>query len=535
MLAQDSVQERLTFPRGLAHPQAIPPVPADERPQPSPALRAARRGLLGLGGGASPLPPPDRAPHRDPILALVQRITHGFNLADYEHAKELGFEGYVEEQLDHLSVPDTFTQNLIQTMYPVVGMTPKEVYDTYSEIPDFAFRGLKGATLARAASSKRQLFERMCEFWSDHFNIDHNKGLVWLLLPQHDKSVIRRHALGTFPELLAATAFSGAMQFYLDNWLNVREAPQENYARELMELHTLGVLGGYNEATVKEVAKCFTGWTLDPDEASPDWLKTVFVPAQHTQGEKFVLGEVISAGPPHRRPGDQPGRGDAQEVIDLLVAHPSTPRFLAQKLIAWFLTPTPPEELIDQVVEAYTSTNGDIKAMLRVILTRGNFSAHSPLLAPKYRRPLSLMTAAFRAMDAWVNRPDTSLGHLAGMGQSPFDYPQPTGYPDTFEAWGSSLQPRWNFTATYLRYNVLFRGIHSILPADLAARLEFQDASDRPGLARRMNERVFGQSLTVREEEVLQHFIDTYPALYDLAALYDTLVLGTSLPGFQWY
>jgi len=304
-------------------------------------LTSRRNWIASVTGGAlGPLGDSRQARFRDPVLVLVHRITQGFSLAEYERARTLGFDGYLEEQLDHLSIDDSEMEAL-RPRFPVLDMSPKEVYFTYSDRVYLTHRYLKSAFVAYATNSRRQLFERMCELWTDHF-IDHNKGLEWALLPEHVTTVIRPHALGSFPDMLKASAFSGAMLYYLDNWLNVRSAPQENYARELLELHTLGVHGGYNETDVDEVARCFTGWTLSGDVSSPDWLRGVFDHTQHTHGPKLVLGHVIGGAPPVARRGESGSRNDAQDVLDIVAAHPSTAAFLAKKLVGWFLTPSPP-------------------------------------------------------------------------------------------------------------------------------------------------------------------------------------------------
>jgi uncharacterized protein (DUF1800 family) len=318
------------------------------------------------------------------------------------------------------------------------------------------------------------------------------------------------------------------MLFYLDNWLNVNGAPQENYARELLELHTLGVSGGYSEVDVKEVAKCFTGWTLNPDPSSPDWLRGHFDNLHHTGGPKLVLGHVIPTLVP---------RENAQKVIDIVAAHPSTAAFLAEKLIRWFLTPAPPEVLVDQVAATYLATNGDIKAMLRVVLARENLANAGLVVQPKLRRPFHYMVSLLRALGAEVSDPLYPLFFLYGMGHVPFDHVQPDGYPDTIAAWGSSLLPRWGFASALLSsaavFGEPFPGVSLSYPA-LSAKLDFQGASDRPGLARRINARLLGSALLEPEEEALQEFIDG-SASFGAPALYESIALAASLPGFQWY
>ncbi|HEX6884217.1 MAG TPA: DUF1800 family protein, partial [Planctomycetota bacterium] len=338
------------------------------------------------------------------------------------------------------------------------------------------------------------------------------------------------------PELLSACAFSGAMLYYLDNWLNERSAPQNNYARELLELHTLSVHGGYSNADVDEVARCFTGWTLNGDPDSPDHLRGTFDPDLHARGLKFVLGHVIGGTPAVGRPGQPVARNEAKEVLDILVRHPSTAAFLAHKLVRHFLTPTPPPELVQQVAETYRATGGDIRAMLRVILTRRNLAAHSAVLAPRYRRPFHHAVSLFRAMDAQHRASsNATLNHLVAMGHSPYDHVAPDGYPDGLEAWGGSLLPRWIFATTYLRHDFIFAGVRSITPAALSARLGFAGPADVPGLARRMNERFFGQGLSPADEAILQAYMDAYPVPFDVTALYDCLALGAELPSYQWY
>src|SRR5262249_9162612 len=159
------------------------------------------------------LPPPQRAPTHDPVLNLVNRITQGFNHEEYLRAKAMGYEAYLEEQLDPLSIDDS-AMDFRLTKWPTLNLSPKELSDGYSADNSDPYFQFKGGALARSTFSKRQLFERMVEFWNDHFSMDHNKGGVeWMLLPEHDRLVIRANALGSFPEMLRACAFGGAMLY----------------------------------------------------------------------------------------------------------------------------------------------------------------------------------------------------------------------------------------------------------------------------------------------------------------------------------
>jgi len=543
-MASQGMSER-TRARLFPRPKASRPrLPELEQPAPGPAAHLARvRRILAASVGGTPLAPPDPAPRREPLLALMQRITQGFHPAEYERAKALGYEAYLEEQLAPLSIDDSDLESRL-VRFTTLQASPKELFEGYATDFTRPYHELKVAALARSVESKRQLYERMCEFWNDHFSIDHNKGdTEWMLLPEFDRTVIRPHALGSFPAMLTASAFSGAMLYYLDNWLNVRGAAQENYARELMEVHTLGVHGGYHESDVYEVAKCFTGWTLEDDPNSPDWMRGKFDASLHQPGRKFLLAHEVTDLTHIRRPGVPLANSEAQQVLDILAAHPSTAEFLAHKLIRWFLTPTPPPDLVARTAQAYTATNGDIKAMLRVILARENFAFTSPVLGRKFRRPFHYVVSLARALDGRLKLPREPvpvpadmLALLEDMGHVPFDHPQPDGYPDTVEAWGVAPLPRWTFASVILRESGRLPGLFQISSENLRARLGFlADPADRPGLAERMNELFFGRALSPYETRALQAFIDGHASPLDDEGFYDALSLGACMPGFQWF
>jgi uncharacterized protein (DUF1800 family) len=499
--------------------------PTSEARVPGPFLGS--RGWLArlVGGGAGR---PEPAPRRDPLLALVQRVTQGFTGTELARAEALGHEAYLEEQLAPFALDDA-AMNARLAGYTTLDMGPRELFERYAEDFSEPYFQLKGAMLLRAVHSRRQLQERMCEFWNDHFSIHHDKGdIVWALLPENERLVTRPHALGSFPAMLSASAHGGAMLYYLDNWLNARGAPQENYARELLELHTLGLRGGYSEADVREVAKCFTGWTLGSGFNSTTWLRGVFEPSLHAPGPKFVLGHEIPNFPP---------REDAQRVLDVAAAHPGTARFLAAKLLRWLLTPSPSPELVERVAAEYLATQGDVPAVLRVILARANLGT-TGALRPKFRRPVHFVVALLRALGAEVTDPLYLVLSLYSTGHVPFDHVQPDGYPDTVEAWGHSLLPRWRFANELLLSAgpgaPPFPGV-SLAYAALAERLEFGGPGDRRGLAARIDERLLGRSLSPLEREALQEYVDGFTSPFGPNALLETIALGASLPGFQWY
>jgi uncharacterized protein (DUF1800 family) len=294
---------------------------------------------------------------------------------------------------------------------------------------DTAIRELQQATLLRAIYSRRQLYELMVDFWSDHFSISTLKGDCAWLKPIDDREVIRPHTLGSFGDLLWASLHSPAMLIYLDNQENHAGNPNENYARELMELHTLGVSSGYTQPDVREVARCLTGWAVD-DQLYRGRFR--FRAERHDDGAKTVLGQIIPAGG---------GERDAERVFDLLMNHPATPHFIAYKLVRRLVADDPPEGLVADAARTFARTHGDIKAVLRTILHAAEFAARPP----KFKRPLHFVAGALRQLDAETDGGSSLLDALAAMGQPLFQWPTPDGFPDHTAAWNGALLARWKF------------------------------------------------------------------------------------------
>jgi uncharacterized protein (DUF1800 family) len=309
---------------------------------------------------------------------------------------------------------------------------------------------LQAAKVARALGSERQLLEVMVDFWFNHFNVFAHKGPILWYVTGYERDGIRPHALGRFRDLVHATARHPAMLFYLDNWVSARPdftvpaganqgrraGLNENYARELMELHTLGVDGGYTQNDVTEVARAFTGWSIDRLHEDG---RFAFRQRMHDTGPKVVLG--------HRLPA---GRGveDGEQVIDILTRHPSTARFIATKLVRRFVSDDPPPALVERVATTYRSTDGDIRAMLRVILTAGEFYGEDAYMA-KIKKPFEFVVSAVRALGGTANaRGGFALARAtAEMGEALYQAQPPTGYPDRAEEWVSTgaLLARLNF------------------------------------------------------------------------------------------
>ena len=366
---------------------------------------------------------------------------------------------------------------------------------------------VQSAKLARAVVSDRQLDEVMVDFWENHFNIFAGKGVDRIFLPAFDRDVIRPNALGKFRDLLGAVAKSPAMLFYLDQWQSAADsahptlaatrgarggarragpargltmeeldklAPNaqitpaqrkrlesmtpeqrmqvvqqraqagakakrglnENYARELMELHTLGVDGGYTQQDIIEVARALTGWTMNPRGAA----EFTFRPEIHDAGQKVVLGHVIPAGG---------GIQDGETVLDIVARHPSTAKFIARKLAVRFVSDTPPEALVDRAALTFMKTDGDIREVVRTIVTSPEFFSRAAYRS-KVKSPFELVASALRAVGA---QPDTTMrsAQMVGfLGAPIFGHQAPNGWPETGESWMNSgaILNRINFGVT---------------------------------------------------------------------------------------
>jgi uncharacterized protein (DUF1800 family) len=354
---------------------------------------------------------------------------------------------------------------------------------------------LQMSRILRAVYSERQLQEVMVDFWTNHFNVFAGKGADRWLLTSYDRDTIRPHTLGKFYDLLLADAQSPAMLFYLDNFQSVspdaqpprqgpganrlqqlmRERPitmvnnpqqqrpqqqqqrrgiNENYARELMELHTLGVDGGYTQKDVQEVARCFTGWTIIAPRGAGaaaqavlngpagEMLRTragtfVFRPGVHDNGEKIVLGHKIPSGG---------GVKDGLMVLDILAHHPSTAKFIATKLVRNFVSDEPPSALVERVAQTYMKTDGDIREMLRTIFSSPEFNSSIAYRA-KVKQPFELAVSAVRTLGADTNGGPQFHQWIARMGQPLYGFQTPNGYADTADHWVNTgaLLERMNF------------------------------------------------------------------------------------------
>ena len=367
------------------------------------------------------------------FLAL-NRLTFGPNAEERVRFAQIGLTNWIEEQLAPDAIDDFGCELRLRNL-GTLGMSASDLFDVSDQIFDNVDRlkvpqELRQAALLRQVYSRRQLFEVMAEFWSDHFNISTEKGDCYYLKTVDDREVIRKHALSSFRDLVWASAHSPAMLVYLDNQANTKGAPNENYARELMELHTLGVEAGYSQQDVMELARCLTGWTVKEHF----WRgQFTFDADVHDTGGKRVLGmDILEA-----------GQAEAERVIERLAEHPAAARFVSTKLARRFLADDPPAEIVGKAAQTFEQTHGDIRAVLRVILLDG--LDPKGLGRPKYKRPNNFIASALRALNAETDGGDAVQEYLLRLGHVPFLWPTPDGYPDHAQAWQGNLMPRWQF------------------------------------------------------------------------------------------
>ena len=551
---------------GVACSSAPPRTAAPTRAVPPPA--PASRGPVALSLPASPLGPDQR------ILHALNRLGYGPRPGDVERVRRMGLAAYIETQLDPRGIPDPGVEQALAA-YPALAlstatlvreyplptpqarqrltsgeMSRQEMMEMYpaERRPAVITAQMQAARITRAVASGRQLEEVMVDFWFNHFNVYAQKGAVRWMVPAYEREAIRPHALGRFRDLVLATARHPAMLFYLDNWLSTRAdlvvsggpnagrrmGLNENYARELMELHTLGVDGGYTQQDVIEVARCFTGWTIDRPQQGGGFI---FRPLAHDRGAKRVLGQVIPAGG---------GQQDGERVIDILVRHEATARFIATKLARRFVSDDPPAALVERTAAAFRRTDGDIRAVLTTIFTSPEFWSADAYRA-KIKTPLEVVASAVRALDgriAAASGADVTGGggitlarEVARLGEPLYEAQPPTGYPDRAEAWVNTgaLLGRMNF-ALGLAHN-RFRGAR----VDVAGFLANTDRTQPAQVLDRLLAVVLHGEASARTRAVLAAHLEspeiTRTTTYDRVAK-DTdveklaaLVLGS--PEFQ--
>ncbi|HEX3543046.1 MAG TPA: DUF1800 domain-containing protein [Candidatus Acidoferrum sp.] len=453
----------------------------------------------------------------------------------------------------NVTTPGAGKRNLLSGPDP--NAVPRVIADD-SKKPQRVIEELAMAKVTRAIYSERQLQQVMDDFWFNHFNVFAAKGEDKWYLTSYERDVIQPHTLGKFKDLVTATAESPAMLFYLDNFLSAdpnaaqRQAAQravrqnrgrfnrpptlqnqqakknarglnENYGRELMELHTLGVEGGYTQKDVTELARCFTGWTIDKPRLNPQFK---FDEKLHDPGQKIVLKKKINAG----------GMKDGQQAIELLARHPSTAKFISTKLARRFVSDNPPPALVARMAKTFQSSDGDIRAVMHTMIYSPEFWSREAYRA-KIKTPFELVISAVRALGTDVDTAMPLVQWVGRIGEPPYQCQPPTGYADNADAWVNTgaLLNRLNFSLTLAGNKI--RGSR----ADVASLLGVDATEPKVVLERAIQIFLGGQASpttleTVQKQldspQVLQAKLDDPVKKVDLGVV-TGLVLGA--PEFQ--
>ena len=414
------------------------------------------------------------------VVHLLQRATYGPRPEDITAALATGPEAWLDSQLKPDEIDDSALAVRLEPL-DAATLSLAELYEAYPnprrtraamgdvdslerrrrmremrqagfESPRRIGAELGAARLQRAVYSERQLEAVMTDFWFNRFNVYWGKGMNRWLVPDYERGAIRPHVFGRFEDLLLATARHPAMLFYLDNWRSVapdslrpvdgprgsRDLPEdagfnENYARELLELHTLGVDGGYTQADVVAAARALTGWSITLDGEVPEFR---FRHALHDVGEKRFLGTVLPA---------NRGIEDGEDVIEILARHPSTARHVATDLVEAFVADDPPPALVDRLARVFLETRGDLREVTRALFTAPEFYA-AAVRGAKVKSPFELVASALRLTEAEAAAYNGTAQYLRSAGEDPYGAREPIGYPEAAEAWidGGAMLQRMN-------------------------------------------------------------------------------------------
>jgi len=449
---------RMTPLEALQHypsPQMIRAIANGKQPMPDDLLLRAsverlitRYKMKRAEAAGLAVPPPDANADLEPMRTLEEALTPQelavVNGGSVDKKRDL-LESMQPDRIEDMLIAMTQRERL-KVFAPASSTVRREIFLLNGPQQVIAY-DLLDSKILRAVESTQQLGEEMDDFWFNHFNVYYEKGADRFLLPQYEREAIRPHVLGQFRDLLEATAKSPAMLFFLDNFESVRpdidannknrkvkRGLNENYGRELMELHTLGVNGGYTQKDVTEVARCFTGWTIQEPRKGGGFF---YDDKLHDKGEKIVLGHVIAAGG---------GIQDGEQVLDILARHPSTAHFISKQLAERFVADNPPEPLVHRMAETFLSTNGSIREVMKTMLNSKEFWSEGAYRA-KVKSPLEMVASSARALDARVIDGWALAGQVGTLGEPLYRKLEPTGYSNLSSEWVNSaaLLGRMNF------------------------------------------------------------------------------------------
>lgn len=426
------------------------------------------------------------------ILHVLNRLSFGPRPGDVQMVEQMGVNRYIQQQLSPTSIPEPqqLTEQLSQLdtlnlMPPVLlsqyqpanaqKLTPEE-RKSLRQKARAVMQQATQARLLRATESKRQLEEVMVDFWYNHFNVFAGKGIDRLLVGAYEQQAIRPHAIGRFRDLLGATARHPAMLFYLDNWQNTApnspgargrfKGLNENYAREVMELHTLGVEGGYSQQDVMTLAKIFTGWTFRRSgQTTADPTGFYFDPKRHDASDKVFLGYKIKGG----------GVEEGEKAFDILAKSSVTARHISYGLAQYFVADNPPKSLVDRLTKQYLATDGDVRSVLKTLFQSAEFW-QTQYYSAKFKTPYQYVISAVRATGLAVTNIQPLNNTLAQLGMPIYGCPTPDGYKNTRDAWlnPDAMTRRLSFATTLASgrmplQRAIAPGRTALLPSTLAS------------------------------------------------------------------
>lgn len=436
------------------------------------AIRNGALGAVGAAGVASALL---RAPAAQAAtgvttfvpddfgLHLLRRATFGPTPALHDRIRHMGPNSWLEQQLKPATILNTFCQDFVANRFPMVTWSIGQAVNNLPVGAWDVMEQLGQAAVMRAAWSNRQLFEVMVDFWSNHLNVTNPSSDVWATRHDYDRAVIRKYALGKFSDMLKASATHPAMMLYLNNALSTKGEPNENYGRELLELHTVGVEAGYTEDDMYASALIMTGFGIN-------WDTNLFEyhPDDHWTGHVKVMNWSSANNSPH-------AFQMALNYVDWLAHHPSTARHIAQKLCTRFVSDVPPGALVTKLAKTYLANDTAIVPVLRQLFQSQLFAGS---IGSKVQRPFEDTMATLRILGI---RPDASGTQgiqalywiVQNLGHAPMAWQEPNGYPDTADSWRSAggLVGRWNthmeLAAHWYPNELQLPDLHNLLPTPL--------------------------------------------------------------------
>ena len=445
------------------------------------------------------------------VLHVLNRLAFGPTFDDFSYVKTVGVDRYIAEQLDPANIAEPVELRFRVAQLDTLGLGAAELRQLYGPLRPVAgvkpslddikaqqqrasvvFREAEEARVLRAVLSRRQLEQVMVNFWFNHFNIFAGEGLDRIWVGNYEEGAIRPYALGRFRDLLFAVAKHPAMLVYLDNTRNSASARggedrlNENFAREVMELHTLGADGGYTQGDVETLARVFTGWRVSPaDSGELPGVAAVFEGAYHDYRPKVFLGRKLQA----------PGKQEGEEALDILASSPQTAHHIAFELAQYFVADAPPPGLVDRLAARFLATAGDIRRVLRTLFDSPEFWAGA---GQKYKTPYEFVISAVRAAGAPVNNPRPLLAWIARLGMPLYGCETPDGYKNTAEAWLSpdATMQRIAFAAAFARGAV---PVAMDRDGGLAALAAYRPAAADP----KRLEAIFGSTLTPETRTVV--------------------------------